>query len=222
MLVFCILYTFQERVCFSLISIFWPFPGLLVPTMTSASKISTKSPDFEFIYHTLMPFIYSQRCLFLEDRQLLPPDISWKQPKKPDQFAYTFLDRCLERIPSCRLVVLPISSTSIGGSRSSSASKTSTSTYGCMHLHCVCIWPKVANLNAFIIHYSVSHVFYYHKIQTNPWCAFTYGVKLWHWGITWDEVFNHVPKSLNMRQTYVVGDQTSSDTNLSQPRPQSK
>jgi hypothetical protein len=31
-------YAFQKSACYSLISMFWPFPGLLVPTMTSASK----------------------------------------------------------------------------------------------------------------------------------------------------------------------------------------
>jgi hypothetical protein len=31
-----------------LISMFWPFPGLIVPTMKSASNNHTDSPDFEF------------------------------------------------------------------------------------------------------------------------------------------------------------------------------
>jgi hypothetical protein len=32
------LHTFQNSACVSLISTFWPFPGFLVPSMTSASK----------------------------------------------------------------------------------------------------------------------------------------------------------------------------------------
>jgi hypothetical protein len=44
---------------------------------------------------------------FLENRQFLPPYISWKLLKKPDRFAYTFLDRrFLERIPYCIADVL--------------------------------------------------------------------------------------------------------------------
>jgi hypothetical protein len=49
-------------VCFSLISMFWPFPGFLVPTMTSVSKNLYRQPRFrfEFSYHNLMPFIDGQ------------------------------------------------------------------------------------------------------------------------------------------------------------------
>jgi hypothetical protein len=46
---------------FSLNSMFWPFPGLLVPTMTSASNNQCRQLRFRFIYHNLMPCIYGQR-----------------------------------------------------------------------------------------------------------------------------------------------------------------
>jgi hypothetical protein len=40
------LYTFHTNHRFSLISMFWPFSGLLVPTMTSASKNQYRQPRF--------------------------------------------------------------------------------------------------------------------------------------------------------------------------------
>jgi hypothetical protein len=40
------LYTFCKSVSFSLLSMFWPFLGLLVPTMISASKSLYRQPRF--------------------------------------------------------------------------------------------------------------------------------------------------------------------------------
>jgi hypothetical protein len=47
------LYAFQNSARFSLIAMFWPFPGLLAPTMTSVSRNQCRKPRFRGV-----PFIY--------------------------------------------------------------------------------------------------------------------------------------------------------------------
>jgi hypothetical protein len=78
------LYAFQKSWCFSLISMFWPFLGVPVPTMTSASKNQYDRPDFEFIYHTLMPLMHGQRFFSLTKDNSCPRN---------------FLEKTYEHIP---------------------------------------------------------------------------------------------------------------------------
>jgi hypothetical protein len=66
------LWSFQNSVCFSLISMFWPFPGLLVPTMMSASKNQYRQSRFRVqILQCDAVYIWSN----LENKQFLPPDV---------------------------------------------------------------------------------------------------------------------------------------------------
>jgi hypothetical protein len=126
---------------FKQVSIFHWFPCsgpswvLSCPPWPPPRKISADSPDFEFSYYNLMPFIYGQRFCW-ENRQFLPPDISLTKPSKPDEFTYTFLDkRLLERIRSCSTSASTSIRTSIGigtstvtGTSISIGTRTSTST----------------------------------------------------------------------------------------------
>jgi hypothetical protein len=91
-----------KSVNFSLISMRWPFLGLLVPTMTSASKNLDRQPRFRVhLSHVYAIHIWST-FLFLDKRQFLPPGISWNKRKKTERVECEFLDkRCLEIIPSC-------------------------------------------------------------------------------------------------------------------------
>jgi hypothetical protein len=94
-------YTFQRSACFSLISMFWPFPGLLVLTMTSISKHQYRQRFRVQLLHVYAVYIWSN-VFFLENSQFLLRECSWTKSKKPDQFAYTsHHTRFLDRIPSC-------------------------------------------------------------------------------------------------------------------------
>jgi hypothetical protein len=81
---------------------FWPFPGFLVPTMTSTSKNQYRQPRSRVHLSQLDAVYIWSKVLFSDKRQFVPPGSSWKQHNKTDRFACEFLDtRVLERIPSC-------------------------------------------------------------------------------------------------------------------------
>jgi hypothetical protein len=68
--------TAQRNACFSLISMFWPFPGLLVPTMTSASKNQYR-PDFEVSYYNLIA-VYIRSISSWETNNYCPHEFTRK------------------------------------------------------------------------------------------------------------------------------------------------
>jgi hypothetical protein len=54
---------------------FWPFPGLLVPTMTSASNNQYRQPRFR-VQLSQFDAVYRWSKVFLGQKTILPPGIS--------------------------------------------------------------------------------------------------------------------------------------------------
>jgi hypothetical protein len=90
LLIFAFVYI-SDKCIFSLISMFWPFPGVLVPAMTSASKNQYRGPRFRVELLRLDAVDIWSKVFSWRTDNSCPQRFLRQKPKKPDQFAYIFL-----------------------------------------------------------------------------------------------------------------------------------